>query len=96
MAGLPRNSLGSVFFFFLLIFLNLFFNWTKIALQCCVGLCCTITQISHNYTYTPLSLEPPSPPPTPLGHHRLGRISQILPHWVGSMLMSHTHIHTHK
>ena len=25
-----------------------FFNWWKIALQCCVGLCCT-AQISHNY-----------------------------------------------
>ena len=33
-------------------FLNLFFNWRKIALQCCVGFCHTM-QISHNYTYIP-------------------------------------------
>ena len=32
-------------------FLNLFFNWRKISLQCCLGFCCTTAQISHNNTY---------------------------------------------
>lgn len=30
---------------------NLFFNWRKITLQCCVCFCCTTMQISHNYVY---------------------------------------------
>ena len=41
-----------------------FFNWWKIALQYCVGFCCT-TCNSVIITYIPLSLplHPPSPPP---------------------------------
>ena len=31
--------------------LKFFFNWRKIALQCCVGFCRLTTWISHNYTY---------------------------------------------
>ena len=27
---------------------NFFFNWRKIALQCCIGFCFSATQISHN------------------------------------------------
>ena len=40
---------------------NLFFNWKKITLQCCVYLCCTTMQISHNYIYIPLPFELPTP-----------------------------------
>ena len=36
---------------FFSVFLNLFFNRKKIALQCCVGFCSRVTQIRHNYTY---------------------------------------------
>ena len=51
-------------------FLNIFFNWWKNGLQCCVGFCNT-TQISHNYIYIPSLLSPLlSPYLTPLGHHR--------------------------
>ena len=39
------------------------FIWRIIALQCCVGFCHTMMQISHIYVYIyPL---PPEPPPTP-------------------------------
>ena len=43
----------------------LFFNWRKLALQCCAVFRCTIAQISHNYIYipSPMSL-PPLPRPT--------------------------------
>ena len=52
------------------IFLNLFFNWRKIALQCCVDFCHTM-QVSHNCAYIPLSWAfLSSPHLTPLGLHR--------------------------
>ena len=40
--------------------LESFFNWRKIALQCCICFCHTTMRISHNYIYTPslLSLLP--------------------------------------
>ena len=52
-------------------FLNLFFDWGKIALQCCVGFCHTTMQTSHNYTSIPSLLASfPTPHATPLAHHR--------------------------
>ena len=55
----------------------LFFNWWKIALQFCVGFCCTTPRISHNFIY--ISPPLPSPHPAPLGHHRaLGWASCVI------------------
>ena len=52
-------------------FYSFFFNWVIVALQWCVGFCCTMKWISY---IRPLPLEapchPPIPHPTPLGHHR--------------------------
>ena len=52
-----------VFLFSFPLFLNLFFNWRKIALQCCDGLCHT-TWISHNHTCITSLLSLPSLPPS--------------------------------
>ena len=40
-----------------------FFNWNILALQCCVSLCFSTSQISYKYTFINLPLEPPSQPP---------------------------------
>ena len=67
----PRSAHMFVVLFFFSLFSHLFFNWRKIALQCCIGFCWTIMQISHNYTHIPsLSGLSASPQSHPLGHHR--------------------------
>ena len=62
-----------IYSFFFLSSFKKFFDWRKVALQCCIGFCHTTTQISHNYIQVPSlsSLPPLSPQPTPLGHHRM-------------------------
>ena len=59
-----------------------FFNWRKIALQCCVGFCHTTTWISHNYTdiTSLLSLPPllPSHPTRSSQSSRLGSLCYIV------------------
>ena len=44
-----------------------FFNWRKIALQCCVGFCRTTSQISRYYTHLPSFSSLPPFPPNPSG-----------------------------
>ena len=64
--NLPKwlTEFREVFFF------NLFFNWRKIALQCCVGLWYNSVNRPWLHMHPLLLNLPPLPHPTPLGHHR--------------------------
>ena len=63
------SELVPVFFLFFVFFFNLLFSWRKIAVQCCVGICQTTTQLSYNCTYIPTLFNLPSLPHlTPLGY----------------------------
>ena len=63
-----RRQMIFILFFLTLFFL--FFDWRKIALQCCVGSAIQWCE-SVITVYIPLLSEPPSPShPIPLGHHR--------------------------
>ena len=85
------------------LFVDFFFNWKIITLQCCVGFCHTTMEIRHNYVY-PVPPEPPSPShPTPLGHYGVPgwapRVIQQLPtswlfYWWPFWPVSHSHQHT--
>ena len=76
--------LGVVRFFFLAnsgvekhqfrVFFFTFFNWSTIALQCCVGFCRTRTWISHNYIFILSFLSLPWPHPGSSQSSRLGSL----------------------
>ena len=71
-----------------IIFLNLFFNWRKIAWQCCDGFCRTTTWIIHNYTYITSLL---SLPPLMMIIFAIILLTSILPAtwWVSLLNMQH-------
>ena len=66
------------FIFFIKNFLHLFFNWRKIALQCCVGFCHTTMWVSHNYICSPSLLSLPLvPPPHPSRSSQRARLDSL-------------------
>ena len=58
------------FFQFVILFLNLFFNWKRIALKYCVCFYCPTIQISCNYSYIIFGTSLLFPQSTPLGHQK--------------------------
>ena len=57
----PYTHHSIVMYIYIFQFFNL--NILKFFLQCCIGFCQTIMQISLNYTYIPFLLHIPSPVP---------------------------------
>ena len=64
-----------IFFSLSHLFCYFIFIWRIIALQYCVGFCCTTTSISHTYTYTLLSW---ASLPTPASHPSTESLSSRL------------------
>ena len=57
---------------------NVSFNWRKIALQYCIGFCCTTMQMNHNYTYiTSILSLPPLPHPSPSRSSQSARLGSL-------------------